>query len=148
VLQNKNKPRFHAFIQGGIGQPALNMLNPDMRGFYLTGIRLNWNLAPLYTYKNEKKLLALNKGLIAQQQETFIFNNDLSLMQQQEDARKYQHLLSIDAEIINLRESVKKASAAQLRNGIISSYDYMTAVSEEDQARQNLIVHKIQWLQS
>lgn len=148
VLQNKNKPRFNAFIQGGVGQPALNMLNPDMRGFYLTGIRLNWNLAPLYTYKNEKKLLELNKGLIAQQQETFVFNNELSLMQQQEDARKYQNLLSSDAEIINLRESVKKASAAQLRNGIISSYDYMNAVSEEDQARQNLIVHKIKWLQS
>jgi hypothetical protein len=53
-----------------------------------------------------------------------------------------------DDAIINLRESVKKASAAQLENGVLSAHDYITEVNAEDQARQNRILHEMQLLQA
>jgi outer membrane protein TolC len=43
---------------------------------------------------------------------------------------------------------VKKASLAQLENGIITADDYLRVVTEEDQARQSLIIHQIQLLQA
>jgi hypothetical protein len=53
-----------------------------------------------------------------------------------------------DEEIIDLREQVKKASLAQLDNGIITPDDYLRVVNEEDLARQSLIIHQIQLLQA
>ncbi len=144
LLYNRNLPRFSAFVQGGVGRPGLNMLNPDMQGYYIAGLRLNWNLSSLYTYKNDKKNIDISRQLLEKQKETFLFNVDLTLLQQKEETNKYQKLIDTDNEIVQLRELVKKATAAQLKNGVASTYDYMTAVTEEDQARQNMVLHQIQ----
>ena len=53
-----------------------------------------------------------------------------------------------DEEIIDLRDQVKKASLAQLENGIITADDYLRVVNLEDLARQSLIIHQIQLLQA
>ncbi|WP_312137196.1 TolC family protein [Sphingobacterium sp.] len=144
LLYNRNLPRFSAFVQGGVGRPGLNMLNPDMQGFYIAGLRLNWNLSSLYTYKNDKKNIDISRQILEKQKETFLFNVDLTLLQQKAETNKYQKLIDTDNEIVQLRELIKKATAAQLKNGVASTYDYMTAVTEEDQARQNMVLHQIQ----
>lgn len=144
LLYNRNLPRFSAFVQGGVGRPGLNMLNPDMQGYYIAGLRLDWNLSSLYTYRNDKKNIDISRQLLEKQKETFLFNIDLTLLKQKEETNKYQKLIDTDNEIVQLRELVKKATAAQLKNGVASTYDYMTAVTEEDQARQNMVLHQIQ----
>ncbi|MVZ65203.1 transporter [Sphingobacterium sp. DK4209] len=144
LLYNKNLPRFSAFLQGGAGRPGLNMLNPDMQGYYMAGLRLNWNLSSFYTYKNDRKNIAVNKLLVEKQKETFLFNTNLTLLQQKEESNKFQKLIETDNQIVELRETVKKSMFAQLKNGIASTYDYMTALTEEDQARQNRVLHQIQ----
>ena len=53
-----------------------------------------------------------------------------------------------DDAIIALRESVKNAAGAQLENGVLSAHDFITQVDAEDQARQSLILHRIELLQA
>lgn len=148
LLTTKNLPRLSVFFQGGLGRPALNMLNPDMQGYYIAGLKLSWNIMGLYTYKNDKSKLAINKDLIDIGQETFLFNTRLSLQQQQAEITKMQELISSDADIISLREGVKNTAKIQLQNGIITTNDYLTSVNAADQARQQMIVHKIELLQA
>ncbi len=82
------------------------------------------------------------------QKETFLFNTNLTQKQQNSDIDKYIELIKKDDAIINLRESVKKASSAQLENEVLRAHDYITEVNAEDQARQNLILHEMQLLQA
>lgn len=145
-LQVKNNPKLSLFVQGGYGRPALNMLSNDFEAYYIGGVRLSWSLGGLYTLKKEKALLDNSRGTIGLQQETFLFNTNLTSRQQHADITRLQDLLASDGEIITLRESVKKASAAQLENGVITSNDYLREVNAEDQARQTKILHEIQWL--
>jgi len=79
-------------------------------------------------------------------QNTFLFNTKLSMSQQYSDMQKYEDLIRTDDEIIALRESVKKTSFVQLENGVINTNDYLKEVNEEDQARQNKILHDLQLL--
>src|SRR5699024_6916530 len=88
LITAKNLPRISLFFQGGLGRPGLNMLNNDFQGYYIGGVRLNWNITGSYTYKNEKKILALNQNTIDIQQETFLFNTDLTLKQQNAEITK------------------------------------------------------------
>lgn len=146
LITAKNLPRFSLFFQGGLGRPALNMLSNDVQGYYIGGLRLNWNLTGFYTYNKEKKILTVNQSFIDIQRETFLFNTNLNLRQQNSEITKVQELIETDSDIISLRESVKHTTKTQLENGTATTNDYLISVNAEDQARQNLILHEIQLL--
>jgi outer membrane protein TolC len=145
-IVNRNLPKLSLFFQGGAGKPALNILSDNFDLFYIAGLRLSWNLSGLWTYKNERKQVAVNQAGIKVQQETFLFNTNLALSQQNTEISKMQELITDDSNIILLRESVKNATQTQLDNGAATTNDYLTAVNAEDQARQNRILHEIQLL--
>ncbi|HMR84280.1 MAG TPA: TolC family protein [Niabella sp.] len=146
LITAKNLPRLSAFLQGGLGRPGLNMLANDVKGYYIGGLRLSWNITGFYTYKNERRMLALNQSAIDIQQETFLFNTNLILKQQNAAIIQMQELIETDKSIVLLRESVKNTTQNQLAYGTATTNDYLIAVNAEDQAKQNLVLHEIQLL--
>ncbi len=142
------KPRASLFFQGGYGRPGLNALLNQFKSYYITGVRLSWNLGWLYTHKKEIELLGFAQQSVNVQKDVFLFNTNTQLKQQQTEIEKLQKLIMADKEIIDLRASVKDAAKAQLENGVITSIDYLKEVNEEDKARQDLITHQVQLLQA
>lgn len=147
LLSVQRRPKLGLFGQEGYGRPGLNPLSNNFSWYYIGGLKLNWNLGNLYTLSNQKQLLKIDKETLDVQKETFLFNTAITQKQQLAGIDKYTELFKKDNAIIALRESVKKAAAAQLENGVLSAHDYITEVNAEDQARQNLILHEIQLLQ-
>jgi outer membrane protein TolC len=141
-------PKISAFVQGAYSRPTLNFISNDFGFWALGGVRFSWSLSGLYTNKNDKRLLALDRRNLDLQKETFLFNTRLTLTQQEAEAEKYQALADQDQQIIELRASVKTAALAQLQNGVITSHDYVNQVNAESQARQSQILHRIQLLQT
>ena len=148
LLIDQLKPKISFFVQGGYGKPGLNFLNNNFEGYYIGGLRLNWNFGSLYALKNQQRLLEINKNSQDIQKETFLFNTELSQRQQGANVEKYDSLIQKDDAIVNLRASVKKSAYAQLENGVLSAHDYINEVNAEDQARQNKILHEMQLLQA
>ncbi|MFL9482899.1 TolC family protein [Chitinophagaceae bacterium LWZ2-11] len=146
MISSKTLPKFNFFVQGGYGRPALNMLSNDFDFYYIGGLRLSWQLSGLYTSKKEKALIDINRKNIGLQKETFLFNTNFTLKQENAEITKLRALLSSDNEIIDLRASVKRASSAQLENGVINANDYLRDVNTENLARQNKILHETQLL--
>jgi len=146
LLRSRTMPRLSLFVQGGYGRPALNLLSNNFEAYYIGGLRLNWSLSGFYTLNHDKAILDINQQTIDVQRETFLFNTNFTLKQQNADVAKYNALLATDNEIITLRNNIKNAASAQLENGIINSSDYLREVNADDQARQNKIVHEIQLL--
>lgn len=146
LVDIKNLPRFSLYFQGGLGRPALNMLSNEFTGYYIAGIRLNWNLTSFYTSSQDKKILRLNQKIVDVQQELFSFNSQMTYNQHNAEHQKYLDLIQTDKEIIGLRESHKMVMKNQLENGTSTANDYMLAVHAQDQAALNLILHQIQLL--
>ncbi len=146
LLNAKNLPKLNFFAQAGYGRPALNMLNNDFTNYYIGGVRLNWNFSGLYTLHNEKDILEINRKIVSVQQETFLFNTQTQLQQQNAELEKLNALIVSDAEIVSLRKQIKESAAAQLENGIIQANDYLREVNAEDLAQQAKITHEIQLL--
>jgi outer membrane protein TolC len=152
-IQNKQlntglMPQINAFFDGDYGRPTLNTVSNDFGAYWITGIRFSWSLTALYTRKNSQRIYALNQDDLEIQKETFLFNTKVSLSQQDQDIKKYGELLTTDKQIVDLRTSVKDASSAQLKNGVITSHDYLTQVDAEALARQAMILHQVQLLQA
>ena len=146
LIEIKNMPRFSLFFQGGTGRPALNMLSNDLQPYFMTGIRLNWNIAGYYTYKNERNILKIKHQQLDLQEELFLFNTRNSLMQKDQELNKLRELMAQDLEIVNLRGNVKKITQNQLQYGTVTAHDYLQSVNAEYQARQNLFLREIQLL--
>lgn len=139
-------PRFNVFIQGGYGRPALNLLQPDFETYYIGGLRLSWNLSSLYNTRRDKQQLNINLQGVDVQRQAFLFNTKLTLKQQHSDISKLNDLIEVDQQIITLREKIKNTAKAQLDNGVITANDYLRELNAEDQAKQNLSLHRIQLL--
>ena len=147
-IQAKNRPRASLFLQSGYGRPALNMLNNQFDFYYLGGLRINWSLGNLYTSKNEKQLVDINRRLIGIQQEIFLLNSNAQLKQQEAEINRFRELISVDEEIIKLRQQVTAAAKAQLENAVITTSDFIQQVNAEDNARQQMITHQVQLVQA
>jgi len=141
-------PKFSFFAQGGYARPGLNELSNNFQWYYIGGLKLSWNIGSLYTLKNQKRLLNIDRETLDIQKETFLFNTNLTQKQQSSDIVEDIELVKKDDAIVNLRESVKRASQAQMENGVLSAHDYITEVNAEDEARQNRILHEMQLLQA
>ena len=146
LLSAKNRPKLSFFVQGGFGKPAFNIFKDSFDPYYIGGLRLSIPITGFYTLNNERSLINISRKNIDVQKETFLFNTQFALKQQNAEITKLQEILKTDDEIIPLRTNVKKASLAQLENGVINSNDYLREVNAEDNARQNKILHEIQLL--
>lgn len=147
-LKTEIMPKLGAFAQGAYGRPTLNFVSNKFGAWYLVGARLNWNIASLYTLKNNLQNLAISRKSLDLDQETFLLNTNLALHQQDGDINKFSQLIAKDYKVVELRASVKKAALAQLENGVITAHDYISQLNAENQARQMLIFHNIQLLQA
>ena len=146
IINTKNTPKLGAFFQGGYGKPGFNMLKNEFDIFYIGGIRLNIPISGFYTQKNDLALLENQSQEIEIQRENFLFNQNFTEIQQKNDLDKIQNLIDKDDELITLRKSIKKASLAQLENGVITTNDYLREVTAEEQAILSKITHEIQYL--
>ena len=145
-INSKNLPKLGAFFQGGYGKPGFNMLKNEFDLFYIGGVRLNIPISGFYTKKNDLALVATQQEEIEVQKENFLFNQQFQTIQNNNDLDKIQQLINKDNELIELRESIKKASLAQLENGVITTSDYLREINELDRAKNQKITHEIQYL--
>ncbi len=148
LLTTRNIPRASLFVQGGYGRPTLNMLTNAFDFYYIGGLRVSWNLSGQYTLQKERQLLSLSQRMLDVQRETFVFGTSVTMKQQDREVNKYSELVRTDNELIALREKIKKTAESQLGNGTISATDFLNYVNAEDQARQNQVLHKLQWIQA
>jgi len=148
LLTSKTLPRLGLFLQGGVGRPGLDMLSNGLDAYYIGGIRLTWSPSIFYTLKKSRALIDINRKTLDVQKETFLFNTNLTVKQQDAEIGKYQQLLASDDEIIDLRNKIKTTAMAQLENGVINGNDFLSQVNAEDEARQNKILHETQLLMS
>ncbi len=150
ALNSSLLPRLGVFAQGFYGYPGYNMFEDMMhRRWSLNGIvgaRLSWNIGALYTRKNDKARLQLQRQKAENSREVFLFNNHLEQMQQDESIDRYRKLMADDEEIIRLRSSVRKAAESKLQHGIIDVNDLVREINAENAARVQQSMHEIEML--
>lgn len=146
LINAGNMPRIGAFIQGGYGQPGLNMFADGFSPFYIGGLRLSWALSGFYSQKNNIAKLELGKNAVDVQRETFLFNTNMKVNQQKTEIEKLQSLMVNDEEIIQLRTRIKTAALAKVENGTLTSTDLVRELNAETQAKLSKSLHEIQLL--
>jgi outer membrane protein TolC len=143
-------PKLGVFAQGFYGYPGYNMFEDMMRHEMslngMVGARLTWNIGALYTRKNDKAKLQLQRELTESNRDAFLFNSNLEQLQLTEEIERYRQLMADDDEIISLRSSVRKAAESKLSHGIIDVNDLVREINQENAAKVQRSMHEIQML--
>ena len=147
-LTSEYLPKIGLFFQGAYGRPTLNIIKNEFDFYYIAGVRLQWNLSPLYSLSNKKQLLQLQGESLSADRKAFLMSTELDLTQQQTQISKLQRLMEQDQESVALRHSVAQAAQVQLDNGVITTHEYLQKVNAENLAKQTLLLHEIQLLQA
>ena len=143
-------PKLSLFAQGYYGYPGYNMFE-DMvsRDWSLNGMigaRLAWNIGALYTRKNDKVKLQLQRDLTESNRDVFLFNNRLEQIRQNENIARCKRLMAEDDEIISLRTAVRRAAESRLSHGIIDVNDLLREINQENAAKVQQSMHEIELL--
>ena len=146
LLIKKNSPKLMGFATGGYGNPGLNMLDNSFQSYYMTGLKINWNIFDWNATKTAQKSLKINKEIIDNQQDIFTLNTTIELNQQQSEINKISSFIASDKTIIELRKKILKSANSQLKNGVITSSAYVTELTNLYESENNLNTHKIQLL--
>lgn len=144
------RPKLSVFASGYYGYPGYNMFEDMMSRQWswngMVGARLSWNIGALYTRKNDKGKLKVQRDMAETTRSVFLFNNKLEQIQQNENIVHYQKLMADDEEIISLRSSVRKAAESRLSNGIIDVSDLIKEINNENAAKVQMSMHEIEML--
>ena len=129
------KPRVYGFAQVGVGRPGLNFLDDDTQGFYIAGIKLQWNLWDWNKNNHAQQRLSIRQKIIDTQRETFDLNMIAAMKQKQNEINKLNALMEKDQQIIELRTSIKENAARQLDGGVITPTEYLTQLNAENKSK-------------
>jgi len=148
ILSKNRLPKVYGFAQGGYGNPGLNPLDNSFETFYVVGLKLNWNVFDWNKTKKQTQALEINKQFIDTEKQKFELNTSIQLEQQVIEINKYKDFTKSDQSIIDLHKQILKTADSQLKNGVITSSDYIEKLTDLYEAENNLKTHQIQLLLS
>ncbi|HUH50753.1 MAG TPA: TolC family protein [Flavobacterium sp.] len=144
MLSKSSLPKISAFGQAGYGNPGLNMLDNSFQSFYILGLRANWNVFDWGKNKKEKFALDIAKEIIQSEKETFEMNTTIELQQIDNEIRKIKQLLESDVEMIQTREKIVESSDIQMKNGVITTAEYLSEFINLFEAKNALKTRQVQ----
>lgn len=150
ALNSQVRPKLGIFAQGFYGYPGLNMFEDMMNRKWslngMVGVKLSWNVGALYSLKNDKAKLRLQREMTENAREIFLFNNQLEEIQQNENIKRYHTMKQTDDEIIMLRTNIRKAAESKLSHGIIDINNLLQEINNENAAKIQQTIHDIEML--
>ena len=150
ALNTQIRPKLGIFAQGFYGYPGFNMFEDMMNRKWslngIAGIKLSWNIGALYSLKNDKAKLRLQREMTENAREIFLFNNQLEEIQQNENIKRYHTMKQADDEIIMLRTNIRKAAESKLSHGIIDINNLLREINNENAAKIQQTIHDIEML--
>lgn len=144
ILSKSSLPKISVFGQAGYGNPGLNMLDNSFQSFYMLGLRANWNVFDWGKNKKDKIALDITKEIIQSEKETFEMNTKIELQQMNNEIRKITQLLASDLELIQTREKIVQSSDIQMKNGVITTAEYLSEFINLFEAKNTLKTHEVQ----
>lgn len=142
------RPTLGLFMQGGYGDPGLNMLKGGFKPYYIGGIQLNWNVGKLYTIKNDKRLIDEQLNQVDVQRETFLLQTRAEAIQARKEVERIRQEIQADEDIIRMREQILRSAQSRVANGTLSVLEMIRMVLDKEQAAQSKAIHEVELLQA
>ncbi len=142
-----NRPQLAAFAQAGYGNPGLNMLKDDFDTYFTVGLRFRWKPWDWRNTSRNKNILNLKSSLLQQHESSFELELQKANYQLKGEIQKYKQKMEKDADIVLRHNQIVSHYQVRLKNGIITSADYIAALNASSRAQLEMQVNRLLYLQ-
>jgi outer membrane protein TolC len=137
------KPKLGLFATGLFGNSGLDMLHKQS---LMAGVKVSWNIGALYTRKNDKRIIEMNRQQIASNRETFLFNTRLQTTNENMVINDIKEKIKTDDDIIALRTNIRSKAERKVENGTLTVNEMLRQINAESEAKQSKALHNVQLL--
>ncbi len=128
--------------------PGISFGTSKIENLAIVGLSASWKIDALYKSSNNKNLDKIKAEKITNQQETFLFTNNLQLSQTASEIEKQKAIIEHDNEIVRLKTDITKSYQTRFDNGMCTMNDLINSMNRENEARSNQTLHNVQLLMS
>jgi len=149
LIDTERRPKLHLFAQAGLGYPnPLNILDNELAPFALVGAGFSWQITDWKKNDLDKQILSLQAQKLDNAEQTFEFNLETREAQYRSTIERLQAQIQRNEQIARLQADILQQVAAQVDEGVINSSDYLEQLNAELAARQNVVIHELELLQT
>ncbi len=141
------RPHLSVSLQGGYGDPGLNLFKTGFQFYYTVGATLSWNIGSFYTRSNSRKNIEVERQKMETERETFLLNTRLQTEREQGEIGRLRKQIAQDDEIIELRENIRSKSETKVENGTETVNEMLRDINAVSDARLQRDLHELQLLQ-
>jgi len=136
-------PKFFAFGKAGYGRPGYDFMNTDLHGYYLIGAKFTWEVFDWNLFKKQKQQITLQQQIINENKA--VLKKQISIEENQylTEIDQYQQQIKIDSQIEALKKSVYRAAESRMKNGSITSTEYLKLFNEWKRAKLTSEIDRI-----
>jgi outer membrane protein TolC len=144
LVRSKRMPKAFGFATLGYGNPpGQDFFTDKFDTYYIVGGGIKWNIFDWNKVKNEKKVIALQQGILENRKKDLEDNLTRQLESKNAEISSLRILLETDTELIALRKRITASAESQYENGTITATEYLNEMNSEHQAEINYEIHKI-----
>ena len=145
LIEANRKPVIDAFVQAGAGYPnPLNFFEDRFSPFAIVGAKIKWNIFDWSRSEREKEVLILNEQILRTEESTFREMVALENAGLLSDISNLVDQIRRDEEIIAMYDIILPQVSSQLKNGVITSAEYLEQVNAFTAAKMNYELHVLQ----
>jgi outer membrane protein TolC len=144
LAQSKRMPKAFGFATLGYGNPpGQDFFTDNFDTYYIVGGGIKWNIFDWNRVKNEKKVIALQQGILENRKKDLEDNLTRQLESKSAEISSLKALIETDSELITLRKRITASAESQYDNGTITATEYLNEMNSEHQSEINYEIHKI-----
>ncbi len=149
ALHLRAQPRIEAFAQGGVGRPnPFNFFETGFEPFLLLGLRAVWTPIDWGNKGRESQIFDLQRNNVDIQRQFFEQRLIANTLKDQQDEAKWQAQLQQDDAIIQLQTDIITRAEVQVKNGVMTTTDFLSQLNLLTQAQLTRKTHEIQMIQA
>ena len=146
MSQTSLYPKIGLMGMGIFIEPGINFATSEITRLMVGGLNLSWEIGGLYKSSNNNQLTQIGLEKVNSIQETFLFNTKMELGQSEREIEKIKILIEKDIQIVRLKESIKNSYEVKYKNGVSTMSELLNKINDENLAKQDKALHKIQYL--
>jgi outer membrane protein TolC len=144
LAQSRRMPKAFGFATLGYGNPpGQDFFTDNFDTYYIVGGGIKWNIFDWNRVKNEKKVIALQQGILDNRKKDLEDNLTRQLKSKSAEIESLKALIETDSELIALRKRITSAAESQYDNGTITATELLNEMNSEHQSEISYEIHKI-----
>lgn len=141
-------PKLMAFGKLGYGRPGFDPLTTDLHGYYMFGARFSWDVWDWNMTKKQKQQIKLQQQIIKDNKESVSRQIAMENSQYMVEVAKYEKQIELDNEIEILKKNVYLSAESKMKNGSITSTEYLKSFNEWKRALLTTEADKLRLLKA